>query len=359
MTTLVDVLNRALQDIGTRTTVASLAEQSNEAIQGNLILAPMRDQLLRMAPWNCGMNFIPLNYITSIPGSPENPSQVQQLWAKGIPAPPWAYEYQYPVDCLKALFVVPQFQTGFASGIPITTAITGGAPSFWNGPPAKFKVGVDQFYAVNAATVAAGGSGYVVGDQITLDATKTGAGAPNGAGAVLQVATLSGSAVATVTVVASIAGETVNQSGSYFTLPTNPVAQLSTTGVGVGATFTCTFTAKGDQRIILTNQEDALLCYIKQITDPNVFDPQFLEAWIAVVGAKLVMALTGDKSLANMQIQKANSIITEARKNDANEGLTINNVTPDWIRIRGIDYPTDYGWSPNVAFDWGPMFSTY
>ena len=115
MTDNVDIVNRALQVIGTRTTVtaAELANQtSNEAIQANLILTQYRDQLLRMAPWDCALNYANLTYITSVPGTPENTSPVTTLWQKGQPAPPYAYEYQYPVDCLRACFIIPANQTG-------------------------------------------------------------------------------------------------------------------------------------------------------------------------------------------------------------------------------------------------------
>ena len=77
MTNLVDIGNRALQAIGTRTTMtaAEFANQtSNEAIQLNLIMTSTRRALLRMAPWGCGTKTANLAYITSIPGSPENPS---------------------------------------------------------------------------------------------------------------------------------------------------------------------------------------------------------------------------------------------------------------------------------------------
>lgn len=356
MTTQIDVVNRALQAIGTRTTVTSLNEQSNEAIQANLIINQLRDDLMRMAPWSCGLNYANLTYITSAPGTPENPTIGTTTWNKGQPPPPWAYEYQYPVDCLKGLWVVPQFTTGFTSGVPITTAVTGGSPSFWNGPPVRFKVALDQFFAATSAAVVAGGSGYAVGDIITLVGTPQGS-VPIGAPAVLRVETLGGGgSVATVTPVSNVVGETL--SGSYFNPPANPIAQGSTTGVGTGASFNLTLGAKGDQRVILTNQESAILCYVRQVTDVNVMDPLFIDAWTLVLAGRLVYALTGDKALANMKIQEANIMITEARKADGNEGLTINDVTPDFIRTRGIYY-TDWEYSPNVQYDWGALFTPY
>lgn len=357
MSTELEIVNRALQAAGTRTNVASLTENSNEVIQANLVRTKTRDELIRMAPWNSATIFNLATYITSAPGTPENATVGASQWARGIPAPPWAYEYQYPVDCLRPLWIVPQFSTGFAGGVPITTAVTGGAPQSWNGPPVRFKVALDLFIPVTAATVGAGGVNYAVGDLITLAPTPSGS-APIGAPVVLQVATLAGSAVATVTVVNQISGFATPQGGSYFARQTNPVAQGSTTGVGTGATFNLTFGSQAPQRVILTNQESAIFCYLKQITDPNLMDPLLEQAWVAYLAARLAFQLTGDKETANLKIGEANSFIIQARTADGNEGLTINNVTPDWIRSRGIAYGyTD--WTPNNMFEWGPLLSLY
>ncbi len=271
MTSTTDIANRALSAIGTRSQIASLTENSNEARNCNLLFDSLRDELLRLAPWNCATNFNNLALICAAPGTPENPTVGASSWQKGIPPPPWSYEYAYPSDCLRPLWIVPQFTTGFASGVPITTAITGGAPQFWNGPPVRFKVGIDQ---INLNT----------GLPATLGA---------------------------------------------------------------------------DQKVIWTNQEQAILCYIKRVIDPDVWDSQFEQAMVSALAARLVFALTGDKGLANLKITEANGFVQIARSVDGNEGLTVNNVTPDWIRIRGIDGPFDYGWTPNTNFDWGNMLSVY
>ena len=358
MTTLVDITNRALQSVGTRTTIVSMTENSNEAIQANLIIQAVCDELTRMAPWNCATDYLPLQYITSAPGTPENSTQPTSLWAKGQPAPPWAYEYQYPVNCLRPLWIVPQFQTGFSGGVPITTAVTGGAAQYWSGPPVRFKVAIDQFLPVTAATKVAGGTGYVVGDQITLPLGASTV-APIGGPVVLQVATLAGSAVATVTVVNQILGSSSPLGGSYFAAQTGTIAQDTTTGAGTGATFTLTFAAaKVAQRVILTNQQNALLCYLRQNTDPNLCDPDFIEAWIKALAGRLAFQLTGDTATANASLREANMVIAQARQTDGNEGLTVNDITPDWIRIRGITWSSEAG-LPNSEYDYGPLFSMY
>jgi hypothetical protein len=375
----VDMVNEALQKLGTRTTVtaAQLAANtgSNEAIQANIIYDRTRKRLLRMAPWNCAFNTANLTLITAAPGTPENVSAAPQLWGKGQPAPPWAYEYQRPRDCLYAAWVTPNTATGFAGGIPITTAVTGGSPSFWQGPPVKFKLGIDQFYVASAAAIVAGGTGYAVGDQIVVASQIAAAvlnnilgnfqiSAPQGAQPVLQVTTVGGGGVITgvalVGVTANVAGVQTTVSGAlYYPHATQPVTQGSTTGAGSGATFTLTYTVPVDQNVILTNQEFAMLNYIRDVTDVNLFDDLFTNAFTSILGASLNMALAGDKKLSNMLIALANDDIGKARGRDGNEGLTVNDVTPDWIRVRGVTFVEDYSGPFDTGYNWGNIWPGY
>lgn len=360
MTTDVDIVNRALQVIGTRTTVSTseLANgSSNEAIQANLIRETMRDSLLRMAPWDCGLKTANLNYITSVPGTPENTSSALTLWAPGIPAPPWAYEYQYPVDCLRAVNIIPSNATGFSGTPPITPAVTGGASAFWRGPPVRFKVQTDEFYPVTAATVIAGGTGYAVGDVITLPLGPN-TSAPIGAPVQLRVLMAPAGVLATVAVVNVIIGSDPPLGGSYFAPQTGTIAQYSTTGLGTGATFTLTHGPLGTQRVILTNQEFATLGYVKQVTDPNVMDELFQDAWINLLASGLQMALKGDRGRANDLIAIVNTSIEQARAVDGNEGLTVNDITPDWLRIRGINFADGVS-GPSAGFEWGGLWPNF
>src|SRR5215471_16758366 len=360
MPQLVDLVNRSLQTLGTRTTVTATElanNSSNEAIQANIAYDNVRQSLLRMAPWDCAFNTVNLTLITATPGSPENMSPATNFWQKGQPAPPWAYEYQYPKDCLLAAWILPQYATGFAGGVPITTAVTGGASSFWSGQPVRFKVGIDQFIPVTGATVASGGTNYNVGDIITLVNVQPTV-PPIGAPAQLRVLGIgAGGSVSSVSVVSTVNGST--NGGSYFAAQTNPVAQGSSTGIGTGATFNLTSGPQIDQRVILTNQEFGVLNYVKDVTDVNVFDPKFYSAFAHVLGGTLTMALTGDKALANMAIGMANRQIEEARKADGNEGLTINDVTPDWIRIRGIWYTENYSGPYGFGYEWGNLWPAF
>lgn len=379
MTTPTDVCNRMLQVLGTRTSVtdAELAANStNEAIQFNLMYTETRDRLLRMAPWNSAMKTANLTYITSSPGTPENTSSSTTLWGPGQPAPPWCYEYQYPVDCLMPRWIIPSTQTGFTSGVPITTAVTGGASSYWWGQPIRYKVQNDSFYTVDAVTVPTPGTGYAVGDLVTValePSTQSitnmigtfNAGAPQGAAAILQVLTINGSGgILTAEVLTQIEDETVSMGGSYYydystTVGNTAVPQGSTTGAGTGAVFSLTFLNPAPQRVILTNQEFATCAYTQQVTDPNVWDPSFREALYILGGAKLIMALVGNRERANDLVKECNEIIRMARGDDGNEGLTINDVTPDWIRTRGVAYTEGMYSGPYQGYDWGsywPLF---
>jgi len=361
MTSLTDICNRALQTIGTRTDVTDgelVAASTNEAKQFNLVYANLRDDLLRLAPWDCALKTANLTYITSVPGTPENTSPATPLWTPGQPAPPWAYEYQYPVDCLRACYIIPANQTGFASGVPITTAVTGGAAAFWQGPPVKFKVQTDEFYPVTAAAVVSGGSGYAIGDVITLPIGPT-TSSPIGAPAQLLVTSVTGGAVTAASVLNVVNDSNPVVGGSYFAIQPGTIAQASTTGSGTGFTCTLTFGAKGTQRVILTNQEFATLGYVKQVLDPNVMDTLFQTAWINLIAAGMQMGLKGDKAFSNQLIQEVNHAIEQARSIDGNEGLTVNDVTPDWLRIRGLTYTEGYVGGPYTGYDWGGTFPMY
>ena len=368
MTTNTDLSNRALQAIGTRTTVtdAELAGNlSNEAIQVNLSLVSVRRRLLRMAPWAFALNTANLVYITSAPGTPENSSATTTLWQSNQPAPPWAYEYQYPANCVRMCWLIPATQTGFAGGIPVTTAVTGGAASFWQGPPVKFVTQNDGFIPVTAAAVASAGTGHAVGDIITgpaPDPTQPPIGAPvqllvtsvNGSGGITGISVISQIFTTDTQAQAPAAA----YGGSYFTAQPNPMPQGTTTGVGIGATFTLTYGPQIQQRVILTNQEFATGVYIQDIPNPNFWDDLFQDAYIKVLGATLALSLSGDKKIANGLIQEANNSIMIARASDANEGLTINDITPDWLRVRGVDFSDPYS-GPFTGFDWGGTWASY
>lgn len=126
MTTSTDIANRALQLIGTRTTIASLAEQSNEAIQANLVYNVVTDWCISMTNWNFARK-------TVIPTTAKTVTPVG-AWTTTSPAPPWKYSFTLPTDFIRALFVTN-------STIDVTS-------TFYLGEPKRFAIATDTITAV-------------------------------------------------------------------------------------------------------------------------------------------------------------------------------------------------------------------
>lgn len=137
----VSICNRALQAIGTRTSITSLSEDSVEARNCNLIFADTRDEVLQMAFWNFARRTGYLSLLKSAPSTPSNPASTANQWSTAFPAPPWLYEYDYPNDCIQMQKIVQQIQNYYV-GTPYTT---GGSPTypFSVGPGALFRASTD------------------------------------------------------------------------------------------------------------------------------------------------------------------------------------------------------------------------
>jgi len=103
-------------------------------------------------------------------------------------------------------------------------------------------------------------------------------------------------------------------------------------------------------RVILSNQIGAALVYTGMMQYPDAWDPLFEQAMVSVLAARLAMPLIEDKSLARTvrsdNVQLAREAIAQARIRDGNEGWTVQNHTPDWIRAR----------TSGPAWDFGGMF---
>lgn len=131
----VSICNKALGAIGTRTTITSLDEQSNEAIQCNLYYKSLRDAVLRAEHWNFAGFQAPLTLIAAANNA-----------AGPLPPMPWQYEYAYPSDCLKCRYILPILGSDPPpSSVALTSAPVQimSAPS-WIGPVVKFVISSDN-----------------------------------------------------------------------------------------------------------------------------------------------------------------------------------------------------------------------
>lgn len=102
--------------------------------------------------------------------------------------------------------------------------------------------------------------------------------------------------------------------------------------------------------VINTNAQQAIASYTERVTNPALYPPDFVTAFAGRLAFKLVIPLSGDKVLAGLANSKADDLVQKARANDGNEGLTIIDNIPDWLRAR--DWPDNYGGPPG-AWLWG------
>lgn len=102
-------------------------------------------------------------------------------------------------------------------------------------------------------------------------------------------------------------------------------------------------------KVILTNLDQAILVYTMRLEDPSLYDEQFTTAFSYFLGAKLALALTGDKALARGLFATADQMTREARAGNGNEGgPTLIDITPDWISARGFDADAGFPYSPYI-----------
>lgn len=230
------IANMALSAIGTRSSIASLAEDSAEAATVQLWYNQTRDSLLRKLPWNWARRQVILAVYKAATGTPENPNG-----ALPNPPLPWRYSYAWPADCLSARYILPVYvQSGSAITPPLTTGQTS-SQDYPRTSPIKF---------------------LVAGDR---------------------------------------------DEGN------NPL------------------------KVILTNKPLAQLVYTGQITDPNIWDQNFVDAMIGRLAQRISIALSGDKALTKLAIQVGAQAEDVAEAQNGDEGVSVNLWTPDWLEARGYD----------------------
>jgi hypothetical protein len=88
-TAIVDICNQALAHIGIDDSITDLEERSKAARLCRTFFNQTRDAVLRDCPWGFAVR------------------TVQAALAAGDPPPGWAFQYQYPTDCLQVLAMIP------------------------------------------------------------------------------------------------------------------------------------------------------------------------------------------------------------------------------------------------------------
>lgn len=97
---IVSIYNLALDAAGTKSRVISPTEVSREAETCNRWYEPVRNQILRSAPWQSCRNTALLALSAT--------RDFDLAWAEGDPEPPWTYRYNLPSD-----FLYPRYLDSF------------------------------------------------------------------------------------------------------------------------------------------------------------------------------------------------------------------------------------------------------
>ena len=108
--------------------------------------------------------------------------------------------------------------------------------------------------------------------------------------------------------------------------------------------------------VLLTNQPQAIGVYTFRNTNTAMWDALFVQAMAAYLGARVCIALTGDKNMARMAVQEAQAYAVDAQRMNGNEGLTVIDTVPDWMRVRG--YNSDWAWPDGGMYTYGPQSLT-
>lgn len=106
MVTSVDICNLALDEIGARASIVSFADATPQAKVAARQYDPVRQQLLRAAPWGFSRQTALLvneGLLSAVP--PTSPF-------------PWQAKNTYPLDCLKMHYILPQPTSQQVQGIP-------------------------------------------------------------------------------------------------------------------------------------------------------------------------------------------------------------------------------------------------
>ena len=85
---------------------------------------------------------------------------------------------------------------------------------------------------------------------------------------------------------------------------------------------------------IYCDAETPILKYVRDLTDPNAFDPQFLVELSFYLASMLAVPISGDENLAEWAFSKYQQFITQAAATSAHETRTKPNHTVSWMANR-------------------------
>lgn len=95
---------------------------------------------------------------------------------------------------------------------------------------------------------------------------------------------------------------------------------------------------EANQRVLYTNQEQAVLCYTKRQTRVDMWEPDLAAAIGFALAAHICSSITGSDAKVRLVTSQAIDKIVTARQNAANAPQFVLETTPEWITARGSAY---------------------
>jgi len=87
-------------------------------------------------------------------------------------------------------------------------------------------------------------------------------------------------------------------------------------------------------KLIFTDQDEAVLRFIRRVTDPEVYDPSFVETLAWRLGSKLAIPLARSTKERDYAFERYRLELSTARVNAINEGEVDADPDPEVIRAR-------------------------
>lgn len=331
----ITIANTSLAMISARKQITSFSQGTTESINVNIFYNRIRDQVMTMAPWNFVRRTELLSLLKAAPGTPENTASATP-WDSSMPAPPWLYEYRYPNDCLFMRYVTYQPNAQVSTGSPPLTSAILSSDSWWPGPPQKFIIAQDFNVSATITAITKANPGVVSATNVFANGDRV--------------------------TVSDITGMVQLNANTYF-VSDRTAGSFTLTGldgVKVDTSGFNTYTSGGFVRAspikcLLTNIEFCVGVYNALVVDPAIWPAEFVNAFATALAGYLAFPISGKLDLKTQLLGEANAMIVEARRTDGNEGLTTQDHTPDWIRIRGVNYPQP--WRTEWVAPWPSLFS--
>tara|TARA_R110000803_G_C11989469_1_gene321878 strand:+ start:22791 stop:23387 length:597 start_codon:yes stop_codon:yes gene_type:complete len=110
----------------------------------------------------------------------------------------------------------------------------------------------------------------------------------------------------------------------------NPSSKLAADAIP----FDTSANAALNNQLVLTDHAEAVLIYTARVTDTNLFDSLFLEAFTLKLGSALAMPLKGDLALKQGLLQEYLKFIESAKTGSANESFVKPTTDNSFLRSR-------------------------